>query len=229
MKNVKKCGVARIRLSLYPTEMIHTAHRLPVRWQTLLLLLIGCMSTLSTDVFAQSTAVLAQSGTTPPVATRGYLLQPGDILEILVWKEEDLTKEVLIRPDGGISFPLAGDLKASGRTVEELRAELTSRLARLIPDLDVTVLLKEVKGNKIYVIGQVTKPGEFVVNPQVDVMQALTMAGGVTAFAALSDIFVLRRSGEQQTRLTFDFTAVAKGRDLQQNIMLQSGDVVVVP
>lgn len=146
-----------------------------------------------------------------------------------MWKEEDLTKEVLIRPDGGISFPLAGDLQASGRTVEELRAELTRRLSRLIPDLDVTVLLKEVKGNKIYVIGQVSKPGEFVVNPQVDVMQALTMAGGMTAFASLGNIFVLRRSQGEQTRLRFDFDAVSKGRDLQQNIMLQSGDVVVVP
>jgi polysaccharide export outer membrane protein len=174
--------------------------------------------------------VLSQSGSPSPTpSTRVYLLQPGDILEILVWKEEDLTKEVLIRPDGGISFPLAGDLQASGRTVEELRTELTTRLGRFIPDLDVTVLLKEVKGNKIYVIGQVTKPGEFVVNPQVDVMQALTMAGGTTAFAALSDIFVLRRNGDEQTRLRFDFTAVSKGRDLQQNVMLQSGDVVVVP
>jgi polysaccharide export outer membrane protein len=173
--------------------------------------------------------VTAQSGSPTPAAKRAYLLQPGDILEILVWKEEDLTKEVLIRPDGGISFPLAGDLQASGRTVEELRTELTTRLGRFIPDLDVTVLLKEVKGNKIYVIGQVTKPGEFVVNPQVDVMQALTMAGGTTAFAALSDIFVLRRNGDEQTRLRFDFTAVSKGRDLQQNVMLQSGDVVVVP
>jgi polysaccharide export outer membrane protein len=93
----------------------------------------------------------------------------------------------------------------------------------------VTVLLKEVKGNKIYVIGQVSKPGEFVVNPQVDVMQALTMAGGMTAFASLGDIYVLRRDQGEQTRLRFDFTAVSKGRDLQQNIMLQSGDVVVVP
>jgi polysaccharide export outer membrane protein len=174
---------------------------------------------------AQAPAPAAPSRSTDA----GYTLQPGDILEILVWKEEDLTKEVLIRPDGGISFPLAGDLEASGHTVQELRAELTRRLSRFIPDLDVTVLLKEVKGNKIYVIGQVSKPGEFVVNPQVDVMQALTMAGGMTAFASLGDIFVLRRSQGEQTRLRFDFTAVSKGRDLQQNIMLQSGDVVVVP
>lgn len=167
-----------------------------------------------------------------PAAARsdgGYKLQPGDVLEILVWKEEDLTKEVLIRPDGGISFPLAGDLDAGGHTVQELRDQLRDRLARFIPDLDVTVVLKEVKGNKVYVIGQVAKPGEFVVNPQVDVMQALTMAGGVTAFAKLGDIFVLRRNGGDQERIGFDFNAVANGRQLQQNIMLQSGDVLVVP
>lgn len=162
-------------------------------------------------------------------AASGYDLQPGDVLEILVWREADLTKEVLIRPDGGISFPLAGDLQASGRTIQELRDELAMRLGRVIPDVDVTVLLKEVKGNKIYVIGQVAKPGEFIVNPQVDVMQALTMAGGTTAFASLGDIFVLRRNQGRQERIGFDFNAVARGRDLQQNIMLQSGDVLVVP
>lgn len=205
--------------------MTHSPLHSPVRWQALLLLL-GFFAALAGVARAQPAAQAAAA----PSASRGYALQPGDILEILVWKEEDLTKEVLIRPDGGISFPLAGDLVASGRTVDQLRTELIARLGRFIPDLDVTVLLKEVKGNKIYVIGQVSKPGEFVVNPQVDVMQALTMAGGVNAFASLSDIFVLRRteSGEQ-TRFNFDFTAVTKGRDLQQNIMLQSGDVLVVP
>lgn len=201
--------------------MIHGRNYQPGLWRSFLLLLICCTAT------GLSSAVRAQAE--PAATPRGYTLQPGDILEILVWKEVDLTRDVLIRPDGGISFPLAGDLPASGRTVDELRAELAARLGRFIPDLDVTVLLKEVKGNKIYVIGQVNKPGEFVVNPQVDVMQALTMAGGATAFASLSDIIVLRRNGGEQTRLSFDFNAVAKGRDLQQNIMLQSGDVVVVP
>lgn len=204
--------------------MNHSPLHSSVRWQGLLLLIGFCA------IFAGAARAQPAAQAATPSASRGYALQPGDILEILVWKEEDLTKEVLIRPDGGISFPLAGDLVASGRTVDQLRTELIARLGRFIPDLDVTVLLKEVKGNKVYVIGQVNKPGEFVVNPQVDVMQALTMAGGVTAFASLSDIFVLRRtdSGEQ-TRFNFDFSAVTKGRDLQQNIMLQSGDVLVVP
>ncbi len=159
----------------------------------------------------------------------GYHVQPGDILEISVWKELDLNREVLVRPDGGISFPLAGDVSARGKTVEELRIELTNRLIRYIPDLSVTIAVKEVNGNKVYVIGQVNRPGEFVMNLQIDVMQALSMAGGTSPFAALNDILILRRNGNEQIALPFSYGDVIKGRGLEQNILLQSGDVVVVP
>jgi polysaccharide export outer membrane protein len=162
-------------------------------------------------------------------ATEEYYVQPGDRLHVTVWREEGLDLEVLVRPDGGFSFPLAGDLNAIGKTVEELRTELTGRLERYIPDLIVTVLVQEINGNKIYVIGEVNQPGEFVVNPRVDVMQALSLAGGMTTFSSPNEIFVLRREGGRQTTMPFSFDDVARGRDLEQNIMLQSGDVVVVP
>jgi polysaccharide export outer membrane protein len=158
-----------------------------------------------------------------------YEVQPGDLLHISVWKEPDLDQDVLVRPDGGVSFPLAGDMRATGKTVEELRSELTERLARFIPDLFVTVAVREVNGNKIYVIGQVNRPGEFVVNPRVDVMQALTLAGGGTEFAKMNDIFVLRRELDRQRTLPFDFNGVVNGKRLEQNVLLQAGDVVVVP
>ena len=160
----------------------------------------------------------------------GYGIQPGDILEISVWKEPDLQRQVLVRPDGGVSFPLAGNILAVGLTVEQLREEVTSRLSRYIPDLVVTVTVQEIVGNKIYVIGQVNRPGEFVMNPRVDVLQALSMAGGLTAFASLNDILVLRRSvnGRQQA-FEFRYGDVVKGRELEQNILLTGGDVVVVP
>lgn len=164
-----------------------------------------------------------------PVAPGGYEVQPGDVLQVSVWKEQDLTQQVLVRPDGGFSFPLAGDVSAIGKTVEQLRQELTSRLARFIPDLFVTVAVTEIRGNKVYVIGQVNRPGEFVVNPRVDVMQALSLAGGTTAFAAPNDIFVLRRENGQQRRMPFNFGDVVRGRGLEQNVLLRSGDVVVVP
>jgi polysaccharide export outer membrane protein len=162
-------------------------------------------------------------------ATTRYEVQPGDLLQVSVWKEADLSQQVLVRPDGGFSFPLAGDVNANGKTAEELRVELTQRLGKFIPDLFVTVAVQEIRGNKVYVIGQVNRPGEFVVNPRIDVMQALSLAGGTTAFAAPNDIFVLRREGGAQRRLPFNFGDVTRGKSLDQNILLRSGDVVVVP
>jgi polysaccharide export outer membrane protein len=156
-------------------------------------------------------------------------VQPGDLLQVSVWREQDLDRQVLVRPDGGFSFPLAGDVNANGKTVEQLRGELTDRLARFIPDLFVTVAVLEINGNKVYVIGQVNQPGQFVVNPRVDVMQALSLAGGATAFASPNDIFVLRREGNAQRRLPFNFGDVVRGKNLEQNVILRSGDVVVVP
>jgi polysaccharide export outer membrane protein len=158
-----------------------------------------------------------------------YRVQPGDVLEISVWKEPDLQKEVLVRPDGAFSFPLAGEVDGLNKTVEMLRVELAGKLSRYIPDLVVTVGISQINGNKIYVMGQVKQPGEFVVNPRVDVMQALAMAGGATPFAALNDIKILRRTTEAQTVFEFRYNDVARGRGLEQNIVLQTGDIVVVP
>lgn len=159
----------------------------------------------------------------------GYRVNAGDKLEISVWKEEDLQREVLVRPDGAFSFPLAGQIVAKGRTVPEIREELESRLARYIPDLVSTVTVVDVSGNSIFVIGQVNNPGSFVMNPVLDVMQALSMARGTTPFASLKNIRILRRENGVQTALRFDYTEVANGRSLEQNVLLRSGDVVVVP
>jgi polysaccharide export outer membrane protein len=162
-------------------------------------------------------------------APDGYRINPGDTLEISVWKEEDLQREILIRPDGGFSFPLAGDMLAKGKTVTQIRDELASRLSRYIPDLVITVTVTGVEGNRIFVIGQVNKPGAFVMNPRLDVVQALSLAGGTTPFASLKNIRILRREGGQQTAIRFDYTDVSEGESLKQNILLRSGDVVIVP
>lgn len=159
----------------------------------------------------------------------GYTVKPGDGLVISVWKEPDLQGPVLVTPDGAFAFPLVGQVDARGKTVTELQQIISERLQKYISDPVVTVSVHDVRGNKVYVIGQVNKPGEFIVNPRVDVMQALSMAGGTTPFASLGNIIILRRTGKQQEALRFDYTAVTKGRDLEQNIELRSGDVVVVP
>jgi polysaccharide biosynthesis/export protein len=183
------------------------------------------------------TLVLASAAVAaPPAASTGaladstYTVKAGDTLLVSVWKEPDLQGPVLVRPDGMFSFPLAGQLDARNKSVAELQQELTIKLKKFISDPVVTVSIQEIKGNKVYVIGQVQKPGDFVVNPRVDVMQALSMAGGTTPFAALGDIMILRRTDTgQQQALPFKYTDVVRGRNLQQNIMLQAGDVVVVP
>jgi polysaccharide export outer membrane protein len=158
-----------------------------------------------------------------------YLLQPGDVLAVAVWKEPELTLEVLVRPDGGISLPLTGDIEAAGHTSEEVRATIYDRLHKLIPDATVTVAVKQISGNQIYVIGKVNRPGPFSMNRPTDVMQALSLAGGTTPFAAVNDIHVLRRVGGQQQAIAFHYGDVESGRHLDQNILLQAGDTVVVP
>lgn len=158
-----------------------------------------------------------------------YRIQPGDVLAISVWREEDLTTEVVVRPDGRISIPLAGDIPARDRSLEELRDEITERLSGYIPDLVVTVSARQLLGHKIYVIGKVARPGEFVLNGRVDVMQALSMAGGATRFAGLENIKILRRVDGVERVIPFNYALVEKGRGLEQNILLEVGDVVVVP
>ena len=159
-----------------------------------------------------------------------YFLAPGDVLEISVWQEENLQKQALVAPDGMITFPLAGNLQAAGHSIGQLQEELKKRLSSYLSDPVVTVALLNNSGNVVFVIGKVNKPGEFPVQRRVDVLQALSMAGGFTPFADKDDIIVLRRSedGKQQV-FRFDYTDVVNGENLEQNIVLLPGDTVVVP
>lgn len=174
---------------------------------------------------------LAAVGVSPAHAQGGleYRIGPEDVLHISVWKEEDLDRKVLVRPDGGISFPLAGDLQVSGRTPLEIQDEIRSRLQRFVPNAEVTVAVEEISGYTVFVLGEVNEPGQFTLGRYVDVLQALTLAGGVTPYAGERDIRVLRRQDGKEVTYSFDYRDIKRGRDLEQNIILQSGDVVVVP
>jgi len=158
-----------------------------------------------------------------------YRIQPGDMLEVSVWKEESLLRQVLVRPDGGLSFPLVGNVQAAGKSIPELQSLITEKLTKYIPDPVVTVAIQKLDGNKVYVIGQVVRPGEFVANRYMDVVQALSVAGGMTPYAADNKIKVLRRENGKLKAIPFRYGDIEKGEDLEQNIMLQSGDVVLVP
>ena len=164
-----------------------------------------------------------------PLVDPGYRLGAEDVMLISVWKDEHLTKEVVVRPDGIFSFPLVGDIQAEDRTVEEIRAELVKRLTKYIPNPNVSVAVTKILSYKVYVVGRVNKPGEYVIGHYTDVLQALSLAGGLTPFAAENDIKVIRRAKGQQQVFVFRYGDVRKGQDLEQNILLQRGDSVMVP
>lgn len=193
------------------------------QFRTALAVLLAGLFFSGTGVFAQE----AENGAERQKAA--YRIQPGDILEVSVWREDYLERDVAVQPDGRISFPLVGVLSAAGGNVDELQQKVAARLSQYIPDPVVTVSIKEIRGNRIYVIGQVQRPGHFIMNPTIDVVQALALAGGTTPFASLNDIKILRRSGERQTSIDFRYGDIEKGRNLQQNIILHSGDVIIVP
>ena len=171
-----------------------------------------------------SYAASAQSNSLPV-----YKIGPGDVLNISVWKEEGMQQEVLVRPDGGMSFPLAGDIQAGGKSVAELQKVLTDKIKQYIPDPVVTVSIRQIQNNKIFVVGKVIRPGEYVGTAYLDVLQALAMAGGLNAYASSNNIKILRRVESGIKSMPFEYDEVAGGYKLKQNIILQSGDVVVVP
>ena len=158
-----------------------------------------------------------------------YRIGPEDVLDISVWKEEELQREVLVRPDGGISFPLAGDVQVEGKTPLEVEQDITARVQKYIPEAVVTVSVKKVSGYTIFVNGKVKSPGKFVIGRYMDVMQAITLAGGLDTFADEDKIKVIRRQNGKQVVHKFKYNEVKKGNNLDQNIILQSGDVIVVP
>lgn len=158
-----------------------------------------------------------------------YLLGAEDVIHISVWKDEQLTKEVVVRPDGSISFPLVGDVPAAGRTVEDVQVDIVKRLTKFIPNPQVSVAVTKVLSYRIYVLGRVNKAGEYMVGHTTDVLQALSLAGGLTPFAAENDIRVMRRVNGEQQVFPFRYGEAKKGRDLEHNIVLQRGDVVMVP
>ena len=179
---------------------------------------------------ALAVLALAASGWAAAQGTvADYKLHAGDKIEVSVWKEVDLQRKVTVRPDGRFTFPLTGDIQAAGRSADDIRSDIETRLKKYIPEPVVTVSVEDAVGNRVYVIGQVNKPGMMVMNPQLTVLQALSLAGGTTAFAKLDSISVIRGSGAAQKTLPFRYSQVVEGKALDQNIILESGDVVVVP
>lgn len=161
----------------------------------------------------------------------GYRVGPGDVLKISVWKHDELSQPtVTVRPDGAISLPLLGDVPAAGRSATEISNDVANRLKQFFQDQPpVTVQVAEVKSYRIYVVGEVQKPGEFAPGAEVTALQSLALAGGFTRFANPDRIIIMRRDARGERRIPFDFSGVIERGELQQNLALQPGDVVVVP
>ena len=162
-------------------------------------------------------------------AQNAYRLNPGDILSISVWNEEALQQEVMVLPDGTISFPLVGIIKVADRTPAQVQEELKQKLSRLIPDPEINLAVSAVAGNNIFIIGKVVLPGRFPMTSPIDVVQAISLAGGFTPYAETKKIQILRRIGTKQKVINFNYNKVADGKALETNILLRSGDTIVVP
>lgn len=163
------------------------------------------------------------------LSVKDYILGPGDQLDISVWKDEALIRSLAILPDGKLSFPLVGELVAAGKTVSQLKKEIEAKLSRFIPDPILSIEVKQVNSQIIYVIGRVNAPGRFVLNVNVNILQALAMAGGFNPFAEKSKVKIIRSEGDKSRVIPFDYDEIVKKERLEEIIGLKRGDVVVVP
>lgn len=158
-----------------------------------------------------------------------YLIGPGDVIEISVWNEPALNKQLIVPPDGVISFPLINPIKVTNLTITALKKSVTAKISEYIPDATVNVLLLEINSLKAYVIGKVQKAGEYPITMDTTVLQILAKAGGLTPFASDGNIKILRQKNKKIINIPFDYGEVEKGKNLEQNIVLEAGDVVLVP
>ena len=230
------CSGCRNKVITYIRKVIKLQYKRVNLMFAMSALLLLSMSTKADDVVAmnesvQQPVVAKQTSVTDSLLIQqGYQVQPGDVLHVSVWHEPDLQLDVLISPSGNFSLPLIGQMQATNKTLSDLQKEIATKLDKFVPGADVMVALKQIQGNKVYVIGKVNRPGEFVLNRNVDVMQVLSMAGGMNQFANQDGIIILRRENQQAQKVyPFDYDEVKKGENLTQNIILKSGDVVVVP
>jgi polysaccharide export outer membrane protein len=180
---------------------------------------------------AQKTTVTGAVPTASQVQVNSaeYEIGAQDVLRIDVWKEAEVSRAVPVRPDGKISLPLLNDVQAAGLTPMQLSGVIANGLRKYMNDPQVTVTVSEINSRRIYVTGEVARAGAFPLLPNMTVLQALSSSGGFTQFAKLKNIYVLRTEHGQQVKLPFNYKDTVNGKKPEQNILLQPGDVIVVP
>lgn len=160
--------------------------------------------------------------------TQDYLLGPGDIIEVIVWGDDSLSRTVRVRPDGKISYPLVGEIKVAEKTIETVRKAMQDRMSEYVSMAEVTVILQDSVSKTYYIIGDINSPGAFPMYDKVTVLQALAIAGGLDPFADEDDIMILRFTDEGREVIKFDYSRVSEGKQMEQDIYLEPKDVIIV-
>jgi polysaccharide export outer membrane protein len=184
--------------------------------------------------FNQSMAADKTEGSLPEIKKEivtdpSYIIGPMDVLEIQVWKEPDFSRKVLVRPDGKITYPLIGDIHASGMNTMGLKALLTEKLENFLSKPEVTVIVLQSSSKNFYIVGKINRPGNYPLNPDMTVLQAISVAGGLNEWADRDSIRIIRRSGGKEEILHFDYDEVISGKNLERNILLKPNDTIMVP
>lgn len=186
-----------------------------------------CLALLLLFAFFGTNLALAQEQEAE--ISEDYVIHPSDVLEISVYGENELTRKLVVRPDGKVSFPLVGDIKVAGHSTSEVKAIIDKKVSAYIPEASSTIIIDQLGSLKYYVVGEVARPGMFNVPSQLTVLQALSLAGGLKTFADEDSIIIIRGHGKDATKILFDYSDIKKGKHLEQNILLDRGDVVLVP
>jgi polysaccharide export outer membrane protein len=194
---------------------------------------VSLCAALSTPLGGQSTAQPQAVNTnpatfTPPTLPKDYVIGVEDVLNVVFWSAKELSAEVLVRPDGKISLPILNDMPAAGMTPEELAATIMKTAAKFVRESSATVIVKAIHSRKVYVVGEVAKPGPFLLGSEMNVLQAIGEAGGFLEWAKKGDVVIVRNENGQERRYKFDYDEVVRGKNLEQNIKLLPGDTILV-
>lgn len=197
------------------------------RWLLTIALTLAGWVTAAGPAFSQDKAV---PGSSARPQSAEYRIGGGDVLEIATWKEAELTRrDVLVRVDGKISFPLLGDIAAAGMTPVELTETIQKGLTKYVTAPVVTVTVTNPGSQRVYVLGEVVRTGEYPLTKNLTVLQAFALAGGFTQWAAKDEIILLRKDGPKEKIFKINYKDIVKGRDVENNLTLQANDTIVVP
>jgi polysaccharide export outer membrane protein len=193
----------------------------------LLSILLAIAASAQTSSVTSSATSSATSADKPH--DDSFVIGNDDVLAINVWKEPDISRSIPVRSDGKISLPLVGEVQAAGLTPLKLEKDIADKLKNYISEPEVTVMVQQVNSQKFNILGQVTKPGSYVIANSPTVLDAIALAGGFRDFAKKKSIYVLRRSASGESRLPFNYKDVSQGKSMEQNVKLQPGDTIIVP